>query len=921
VAGPAPTCAAGADAACLDVELAIAYVDDALVNSERNEVERRIDRCAGCREIVAAAARRSQVDGVATRVDRPIPGGAARQAKAVIGRYIVERELGSGGMGVVFLARDPDLHRPVVIKLVRPDAFDEVGDDLELRLRREAQAMAQLSHANVVQIFDLGRDGERVFIAMELVAGMTLSRWLASDKRTHDAIIAVFVQAARGLAAAHRAGLVHRDFKPSNVMVGDDGIVKVADFGLARSPAMPASSASPPRSSGVHAAITGHGLVVGTPAYMAPEQRVGRADARTDQYAFALALADALLGQPPTARHVAPDVPDKQLDAALATVGVIAPTRQAIVRALRPEPAARFASMDEVVAALAPPRRRRAARLIAAAAAAIVAAVAIGVFAWSHGECRVAALDRWTRARAAVVAALGHRAQPFATWRAELVAATIDRAIDGLAIDACRDRESTGCAARRAAALDHAIDVLSEADDPWPVVAAIARCDTDRDAPVLVALHAALATETSRALLTAIAERAERAGELTLAADADERIARSAIATADVEAADAAAHAELALGERAGDDTARVRALVALVELASRRGDHASAARDDDALRAIVARHALAPRDDVAVSASEGAAFVTLGDRVRGEAAWHRALTAAHAVTERDDAVRAEVALAVARYTLHDDGRGAVAAGLAAIRTATGASAEACAEASASVGSVALAIGDAAAATAAFGGAAGDLARRLGAIRARGLTGDVTGALGELDALTARDAAGRVRIAIARAHVLHAANRDDDAMLALRPAQREMILDQLQHRERPWPHLELDEHVDAALLRCDIEVALRTPMPCFDAEHLVSGLAPLALARARAALGHARSEQMLGRAYGEQSKLEIALPIAIDAQLDPLVIAELHWRLARARAYPIAKSRSDALAARAAFAAAGKDTADIDAWLLAHPDR
>src|SRR5262249_29523871 len=138
-----------------------------------------------------------------------------------------------------------------------------------------------------------------VFIAMELVAGTTLWHWLASCRRTHDAIIAMFVQAARGLAAAHRAGLVHRDFKPNNVLVGDDGVVKVADFGLARSPALPASSAAPPRSSGVHAALTGHGLVVGTPAYMAPEQHAGRADARSDQYAFALALVDALLGQPP----------------------------------------------------------------------------------------------------------------------------------------------------------------------------------------------------------------------------------------------------------------------------------------------------------------------------------------------------------------------------------------------------------------------------------------------------------------------------------------------------------------------------------------------------------------------------------------------------------------------------------------------
>src|SRR5262249_24575521 len=154
----------------------------------------------------------------------------------LVGRYVVERALGAGGMGVVSLARDPELRRPVVIKLVHPDIVaGEGGDEFEARLRREAQAMAQVSHSNVVQIFDIGRRGDRVFLAMEFVAGQTFDGWLRERRRTPDEILGAIRQAGAGLAAAHRAGLIHRDFKPNNVLVGSDGVVKVTDFGLARS--------------------------------------------------------------------------------------------------------------------------------------------------------------------------------------------------------------------------------------------------------------------------------------------------------------------------------------------------------------------------------------------------------------------------------------------------------------------------------------------------------------------------------------------------------------------------------------------------------------------------------------------------------------------------------------------------------------
>src|SRR5215831_3352685 len=155
------------------------------------------------------------------------------------GRYKLVEKLGVGGMGVVYLAEDPQLGRKVAIKLVDPKASGTVSvSDGRARLLREAQALAQLSHPNVIAVHDVGTCADQVFIAMEYVEGSTLSQWLAGRKRTWREVLSTFAQAGRGLAAAHAAGIVHRDFKPDNVLVGNDGRVRVLDFGLAR-PAQP----------------------------------------------------------------------------------------------------------------------------------------------------------------------------------------------------------------------------------------------------------------------------------------------------------------------------------------------------------------------------------------------------------------------------------------------------------------------------------------------------------------------------------------------------------------------------------------------------------------------------------------------------------------------------------------------------------
>ena len=201
---------------------------------------------------------------------------------AQIGRYRVVRELGRGGMGVVLLAHDPVLDREVALKLLR------ASDDTQRALLREAQTMARLAHPNIVTVHDVGLHEGRTFVAMERVVGGTLRWWLAERRRHVGQILDTFAQAGEGLAAAHAAGLVHCDFKPDNVLIGDDGRVRVSDFGLATRSGNDGDE--PNQGSSVS-------TLRGTPGYMSPEQaEVGALDARTDQFSFCVALFEALHG-------------------------------------------------------------------------------------------------------------------------------------------------------------------------------------------------------------------------------------------------------------------------------------------------------------------------------------------------------------------------------------------------------------------------------------------------------------------------------------------------------------------------------------------------------------------------------------------------------------------------------------------------
>jgi tetratricopeptide (TPR) repeat protein len=317
-----------------------------------------------------------------------------------VGRYLLLERLGSGGMGWVFLAYDPELDRKVAIKVLRPDR--RMGPLRGARLLREAQAMARLAHPNVVAIHDVGLWNEQVFVTMEYVQGSTLTIWLAQP-RSPAQIVAVFLDAGRGLAAAHAAGLVHRDFKPDNVLVGEDGRARVMDFGLVRaygdaddapdqdlddkenSPRTFEHASTSPLTS----PLTRLGVVIGTPPYMAPEQFSGATvDARTDQFAFCIALFEALWGQRPFGgEKLEHDVLHDIRQPRPAGRRVPQWLDDIVERGLAHEPVARWPSMDALLATLAvDPSVGRRRRVVGVSMLVLTGVLATGL--WGLGQHR-----------------------------------------------------------------------------------------------------------------------------------------------------------------------------------------------------------------------------------------------------------------------------------------------------------------------------------------------------------------------------------------------------------------------------------------------------------------------------------------------------------------------------------------------------
>jgi tRNA A-37 threonylcarbamoyl transferase component Bud32/tetratricopeptide (TPR) repeat protein len=436
----------------------------------------------------------------------------SKAAPVKIGRYTILDRLGEGGMGVVYTAYDDKLDRKIAIKVMRSESEreDSVG---KARLLREAQAMARLAHPNIVTVHEVGEVDRQVFVAMEFIRGLSLDRWL-EDPHPWREVLDVFVQAGRGLEAAHRAGLVHRDFKPQNVLVGREGAVKVLDFGLARSVGpgeVDSSEALVPVGTAaiklLDAHLTRTGSLMGTPAYMAPEQHQGLpADARSDQFAFAVALFEGLHGQHPfdcsTLASLLGDVTSGKIREPANASKVPTWLRRVVQRAMTLEPARRYPSMSEMLAELGrdPAVKRR--RLLASTAlaglvgAASFGAATLGSSAAAVCEGAEAELAHvWDADRkAAVERALLATGVPYAAETWQRVAPQLDAyAHDWAAMrtEACETHRQgthsdrlydlrTTCLDLRRASLDALAEALTDADPTTVEKAATAATNLPR---------------------------------------------------------------------------------------------------------------------------------------------------------------------------------------------------------------------------------------------------------------------------------------------------------------------------------------------------------------------------------------------------------------------------------------------------------
>ena len=376
------------------------------------------------------------------------PSGSMRERVEVprrVGRFVILRTIGAGGMGRVLLGYDETLSRRVAIKLWH--AHTGRDDDLRGRMLREAQALARLSHPNIVQIYEVAEYGAQLYLAMEYVEGRTLRQWVMEEEPRLPLLLDRFVQAGQGLAAGHREGILHRDFKPDNVMVGDDGRVRVLDFGLARADGQevdtPSSQAA--RSfagegtDSFEIPLTRAGGVIGTPAYIAPEQLAGQeTDVRSDIYSYCVSLWESLHGVRPytgkDARELGAAIEGQEPRVSDRTVPRW--LRAVLLRGLAPKPEARWADMDALLDALrsgAHRRRRRWSILGVAALSGLVAAglsLQVAAHARKEAACerRGAVIDETVGAAefASVHEALIGSGEPYAPRTAEQVAARLE---------------------------------------------------------------------------------------------------------------------------------------------------------------------------------------------------------------------------------------------------------------------------------------------------------------------------------------------------------------------------------------------------------------------------------------------------------------------------------------------------------------
>ncbi|HEY5927731.1 MAG TPA: protein kinase, partial [Kofleriaceae bacterium] len=466
---------------CLDDLTITNLVGNALPEPQRVAALAHLDDCRTCSELVAAMA--VGTPGPAAEPARLAPGTA-------VGRYVVERVAGAGAMGVVYAARDPSLDRTVALKLMAASDGERAQD----RMLREAKAMAQLSHRNVVSIFDVGTFGDDVFLAMEFLPGRTLRQWLAERPRRPREIVAVLADAGRGLAAAHAAGIVHRDIKPDNVLITDDGRVCVTDFGLARASDAEATEPAAAPDTPVDA-LTATGHILGTPVYMAPEQLAGGgASVRSDQFSFCVVAYECFAGERPFTGRSLGELRESIARGPAPIPRVPAWIQRVILRGLAHEPEHRFPTLTALLDALARDPAIRYRRLaIAGGAVAVAAGVMLAIPRADRDTCpdpRDRLAGTWDAGRRTQLErAFAAHPYPFTASVLAPVIAGLDRYADRwvtLRVDACRAtyerRDQTearydvelACFERRRGELAAVVDVLTNAPDEPTVRNALA---------------------------------------------------------------------------------------------------------------------------------------------------------------------------------------------------------------------------------------------------------------------------------------------------------------------------------------------------------------------------------------------------------------------------------------------------------------
>jgi tetratricopeptide (TPR) repeat protein/tRNA A-37 threonylcarbamoyl transferase component Bud32 len=563
--------------ACPDDAVLLELAEGRRAQGARDGLEEHLDCCTMCREVVAEIGRATSPAAVSSDAGMGTAGMLPTGAR--LGRYTLLNPLGSGGMGIVYAAHDDYLDRRVALKMLRRDLALR-APQVKARLLREAQAIARLAHPNVVTVYDVAVVDDDVVIAMELVTGGTLATLLHARGKTTRALLDLFVQAGQGLAAVHEAGIVHRDFKPDNVLVTENGRALVSDFGLARITASDPPS-PPPALGDLGLVISRTGARVGTPAYMAPEQHAGLStDARSDQFSFCVALHEALYGDRPFVGTTREELAEAMRLGAVrpAPRGSRVPTRvrRALLRGLAVDPAARHPTMAALLAALAPDRRGRATAAIAVLAAAVTAAVIVA-FATARRPpdpvtmCRAAGApigSAWDGARAdAIATRLGGLGVPYAieSWPpARAVLDAYAASWSTARVDACLATHVRGeqsphlldlrmrCLDRRLEALRSTVGLLEGADENVAMhvfeIATSLRPVTSCDAR---ALDGPIEPPTDAATARLVDEAESQLGR-----------ARALSAAGKLPVALAAASAAVATADRAGFAPLRAQALL-----------------------------------------------------------------------------------------------------------------------------------------------------------------------------------------------------------------------------------------------------------------------------------------------------------------------------------------------------------------------